>query len=76
MNYLRVNLKVCEGCGSLWFRPQDGMDIYCTSCTAKLMHFPKMVKRRAGRPCKRTTHTTTQPAAAHIQTAAAHGGTR
>lgn len=22
MNYLRVQLKVCEGCGNLWFRTQ------------------------------------------------------
>ncbi len=65
MTYLRIHLKVCEGCGSLWFRPQDGMDIYCTSCATKLTHFPKMVKRRPGRPCKRTA-----------QSMAAHGGTR
>ena len=35
MVYLRVQLKVCEGCGGLWFRTQGGTNIYCSSCEGK-----------------------------------------
>jgi hypothetical protein len=52
MTYLKVQLKVCEGCGGLWFRTQDKLDIYCSSCASKLNGYPRMVKRRPGRPCK------------------------
>src|ERR1700742_1846389 len=36
MMYLKVNLKVCEGCGGLWFRTQDRIDVYCSSCAGRL----------------------------------------
>lgn len=39
MLYLRVHLKVCEGCGSLWFRSND-VEVYCGACTDKLRDFP------------------------------------
>jgi hypothetical protein len=52
MTYLRVYLKVCEGCGGLWFRTQDRIDVYCPSCAEKLQGFPKMVRKKRGRPCK------------------------
>ena len=35
MMYLRVQLKVCEGCGGLWFRTQGRADIYCFTCEGK-----------------------------------------
>lgn len=55
MTYLRVQLKVCEGCGALWLRSQDIVDIYCTSCQQRLRGFPRVAKRRLGRPCKNNT---------------------
>ena len=55
MVYLRVQLKVCEGCGGLWFRAQGGTNIYCSSCESKFRNLPRPTKRRRGRPCKNTT---------------------
>ena len=40
MNYLRMDLKVCEGCGALWLRMSVTKDVYCRSCAAKLAEFP------------------------------------
>jgi LSD1 subclass zinc finger protein len=55
MVYLRVNLKVCEGCGNLWFRAQGGTEVYCAACSDKLRSFPTTrSRRRAGRPRKHT----------------------
>lgn len=45
MMYLRVQLKVCEGCGSLWFRPEQG-GIYCERCVRRLKDFPAPGSRR------------------------------
>lgn len=51
---LRVQLKVCEGCGCLWFRTQNLGNVYCKSCETKLMDFPTPESRkRRGRPMKR-----------------------
>lgn len=58
MAYQRVTLKVCEGCGTLWFRTQAGANVYCAPCTDVLQHFPDPKTRRlpgrrqknAGRP--------------------------
>ncbi len=51
---LRVQLKVCEGCGCLWFRTQNLGNVYCKSCETKLMDFPAPGSRkRRGRPIKR-----------------------
>jgi uncharacterized Zn finger protein (UPF0148 family) len=48
---LRVQLKICEGCGSLFFRPQTNGNIYCQSCEVKLRDFPSPESRkRRGRP--------------------------
>ena len=47
---LRVHLKVCEGCGCLWFRAQTQGSVYCSSCEAKLRDFPAPESRlRPGR---------------------------
>jgi hypothetical protein len=50
MMYLRLEVKVCEGCGALWLRrTTDG--VYCTTCTTRLAAFPAASgKRRGGRP--------------------------
>jgi hypothetical protein len=48
---MRVHLKVCEGCGCLWFRAQNQESVYCSSCEAKLKDFPAPESRkRRGRP--------------------------
>lgn len=53
MMYQRVNLKVCEGCGTLWFRKQMGTEVYCGPCVDILQHFPDpKTRRRPGRPKK------------------------
>ena len=56
MVYSRVYLKVCEGCGGLWFRAQDRTNVYCASCETRLRSFSRPTKRRPGRPRKHTLH--------------------
>lgn len=49
---VRVQLKICEGCGCLWYRTQSDESVYCGSCDAKLRAFPSPESRkRRGRPC-------------------------
>jgi hypothetical protein len=48
---LRVQLKVCEGCGCLWYRAQTQGSVYCKECEVKLKDFPPAESRkRRGRP--------------------------
>lgn len=48
---VRVQLKVCEGCGCLWYRAQTHGSVYCTNCAIKLRDFPlPESRRRRGRP--------------------------
>jgi hypothetical protein len=47
MTYLQVFLKICEGCGSLWFRAHDSVEIYCPACA------PRMHSLLPGRPSGR-----------------------
>jgi hypothetical protein len=50
---LRVHLKVCEGCGCLWYRVQAETSVYCSSCIERFKEFPKVKTRiRSGRPRK------------------------
>lgn len=46
MMYLRIFLKVCEGCGSLWFRAQDNPEIYCPGCSPRLAVLPPSKRSR------------------------------
>jgi uncharacterized Zn finger protein (UPF0148 family) len=48
---LRVHLKVCEGCGCLWYRAQTQGSVYCQACETKLKDFPSPESRR--RPGRR-----------------------
>ena len=49
---VRVQLKVCEGCGCLWYRAQSQRSVYCKECVTKLREFPSAQSRkRRGRPC-------------------------
>jgi hypothetical protein len=52
---VRVQLKICEGCGSLFYRAQNHGSIYCRGCEAKLRDFPTTESRkRRGRPTRKT----------------------
>jgi hypothetical protein len=51
---LRVQLKVCEGCGCLWYRAQDYQSVYCQPCEVKLRDFPAPgTRKRRGRPLRK-----------------------
>ena len=53
---LRVDLKICEGCGCLWYRGQDSGGVYCKACETKLADFPTPESRkRRGRPSRKQT---------------------
>lgn len=49
MNELRMELKVCEGCGVLWVRSGRDGTVYCRGCAAKLAEFPAAAGRRLPR---------------------------
>jgi hypothetical protein len=54
MEYLRVQLKVCEGCGGLWFRTQSTGDVYGRCCAGKLaQHARAKPTQRGGRRTNR-----------------------
>ena len=42
---LRVQLKVCEGCGCLWYRPQPVRSSYCRECAVRLKDFAISTRR-------------------------------
>jgi hypothetical protein len=51
---LRVQLKICEGCGCLWYRAQTQGSVYCLRCETKLKDFPSPDSRkRSGRPSRK-----------------------
>lgn len=45
---ISVQLKVCEGCGSLWVRANQA-GVYCERCVRKLKDFPAVGSRRQRR---------------------------
>jgi hypothetical protein len=52
---LRVQLKICEGCGCLWYRAQTQGSVYCNGCEEKLKDFPTPESRkRRGRRTGKT----------------------
>lgn len=54
MNYLRLNLKVCEACGTLWLRGPIAEGVYCRGCMRRLAEFPtRREKHAGGRPRRR-----------------------
>jgi hypothetical protein len=51
MKYLRLELKVCEGCGALFFRQVSIDGPYCPACAHHLAGFPPTrLKHAGGRP--------------------------
>ena len=52
---VRVLLKVCEGCGCLWYRAQTQGGVYCVNCQEKFKDFPTPeTRKRRGRPNRKT----------------------
>jgi hypothetical protein len=48
---VRVQLKVCEACGCLWYRALTQESVYCRECETKLRPFPSAESRKIrGRP--------------------------
>jgi hypothetical protein len=45
---VRMELKYCEHCGSLWLRPSGTEGVYCESCQRKVAELPP-AKKSAGR---------------------------
>lgn len=68
MMYLRLELKVCEACGTLWLRSKSD-PVYCTPCSLRLVNFPERRKHAGGRP-RRIRN------AAHSATHTTNGGAR
>ncbi len=52
MEYLRRDLKVCEGCGGLWVRTSVAAGVYCRHCSPRMMDLPKRSRVMPGRPCR------------------------
>ena len=51
MKHLRLELKVCEGCGALWLRTGVMEGVYCSRCYCHLSNFPAAKgKHPGGRP--------------------------
>jgi len=48
MKYLRLELKVCEGCGALWLRKAVLGGVYCAPCSHYLVNFPAPRPKHAG----------------------------
>ncbi len=65
---LRVQLKICEGCGCLWYRSQTQENVYCKKCEKILSHYPAPGSR------KRLGRTTSKPMAGVWAVAEAAGG--
>jgi len=60
---LFVQLKVCEGCGSLWYRVQNQETVYCRECEIRLKDFAAPATRRRRRASSRIVPFQLQPEA-------------
>jgi len=50
---VRVHVKICEGCGCLWYRAHTQQSVYCRKCERRLSDFPSPASRkRRGRPAR------------------------
>src|ERR1035441_8987359 len=51
---LSVQIKICEGCGCLWYRAQYHTRVHCFGCETRLKDFPTPESRkRRGRPARK-----------------------
>ena len=42
----KLELKYCERCGGLWFRPQGGAEVYCAQCAERMQELPAVKPAR------------------------------
>jgi hypothetical protein len=68
---LRVQLKICEGCGCLWYRAQSHCSSYCRECVILLRDFPVDTRRP-----RRTTHKQACPPLIRAWAVAETGGAK
>lgn len=53
MRFVPLQLKICEGCGNLWFRFAGINVVYCSTCLEKLACYPLVdAEGRSGRKKK------------------------
>ncbi len=65
MRQMKVQLKVCEGCGTLWVRSMV-CGVYCGRCAVLLSDFPRPLSRkRRGRPVRTLRDLASAGAAVH-----------
>jgi hypothetical protein len=74
MTYLRMDLKVCEGCGALWLRAGVDAGVYCKGCACRLAEFPAPRGRRVARTARRSEGTTGAPMIAGYRSGSGSGG--
>lgn len=55
MNRLKIDVKVCEGCGTLWLRAGGLGGVYCRGCAGQMAEFPAPRGRHAGGRKRRAT---------------------
>ena len=46
---VRMELKYCEHCGSLWMRVSGTVTVYCENCQPKVAELPSPDKKNPGR---------------------------
>jgi hypothetical protein len=46
---LTLELKICEGCGCLWYRVRNQESVYCRECENRLSEFPAPTRQRRRR---------------------------
>jgi hypothetical protein len=46
MRDIKLELKICEGCGSLWVRHYGQAQPYCAGCKKKLAEYPNRGRKR------------------------------
>jgi len=80
MEYLLLELKICEGCGMLWLRRNQPAAPYCSGCTQRLANFPvpTTTRRASGGPRTPGSRSRSCAAARHRgrarQTSSSSGG--
>ena len=53
--HMLIDLKICESCGSLWYRAAGGVQVYCSGCATRLGEFPlPRLRTRPGGRRKKT----------------------
>lgn len=56
MKSLRMEVKVCEGCGGLWVRRQSDSNPYCRVCGPRLKEFYRSPRSMRQTRVRRAVH--------------------